>query len=138
MAARPQPLRVALAQINTTVGDIDGNAAQDRRPRSARAREAGAALVVFPELALTGYPPEDLLLKTHFVDAAAAALEELAARGRAASWRWWASPSAPTTSTTPPRCWPTARSPPSTARCYLPNYGVFDEQRYFQAGTGRL
>ena len=75
----------------------------------ARARDEGAALVVFPELALTGYPPEDLLLKTHFLDAAGAALEELAARDARTSSRWSASPSAPTTSTTPPRCSPTAR-----------------------------
>ena len=71
-------MRVALAQINATVGDIDGNAAKIA-DYTARARHAGAALVVFPELTLTGYPPEDLLLKTHFLDATGAALEELAA-----------------------------------------------------------
>src|SRR5215217_1339286 len=60
-----QPLRVALAQIDATVGDIDGNARKIARDL-ARARDEGAALVVFPELCLTGYPPEDLLLKTHF------------------------------------------------------------------------
>ena len=49
--APARPLRVALAQINATVGDIDGNAAHDRRARSTRARDAGAELVVFPELA---------------------------------------------------------------------------------------
>ena len=51
-----------------------------------------------------------------------------------ASWRWWAFPSAPTTSTTPRRCWPTARWPRVYRKMHLPNYGVFDEQRYFQAG----
>src|ERR687895_542019 len=77
MTLRPEPLRVALAQINPTVGDIGSNAQKIRRDIE-RARGEGAHLVVFPELALTGYPPEDLLLKTHFVDAAGAALEELA------------------------------------------------------------
>src|SRR3990170_4718646 len=81
MAQRPDPLRAALAQINPTVGDISGNA-RLIADRTAQARDEGAALIVFPELALTGYPPEDLLLKTHFLDAAAAALAELAAATR--------------------------------------------------------
>ena len=63
-------MRLALAQINTTVGDLDGN--RDRIVRRiAEARDAGAELVVFPELAVTGYPPEDLLLRPAFVRAAA-------------------------------------------------------------------
>jgi NAD+ synthase (glutamine-hydrolysing) len=74
-------LRVALAQINPTVGDIDANAGKIAG-RIAEAREQGAALVVFPELALSGYPPEDLLLKTSFLDRAASALGELAAQTR--------------------------------------------------------
>src|SRR5918997_3665388 len=78
MTMRSEPLRVALAQTNPIVGDIAGNAQQIREWID-RAREEGAQLVVFPELALSGYPPEDLLLKTHFVDAAGAALRELAA-----------------------------------------------------------
>ncbi len=78
MTPRPEPMRVALAQINPTVGDIDGNAAKIA-DYTDRARDAGAALVVFPELTLSGYPPEDLLLKTHFLDATGVALEELAA-----------------------------------------------------------
>src|SRR3954471_21026117 len=77
MTMRSEPLRVSLAQINATVGDIPGNARKIREG-IARAREEGSQLVVFPELALTGYPPEDLLLKTHFVDAAGAALDEVA------------------------------------------------------------
>src|ERR671922_1572490 len=81
MAERTDLLRVALAQINPTVGDIGGNASKIS-DQIARARDEGAALVVFPELALSGYPPEDLLLKTHFLDAAGAALEELARQTR--------------------------------------------------------
>ena len=60
MTMRTEPLRVALAQINSTVGDLDGNSRKIRE-YIARARAQGAELVVFPELALTGYPPEDLL-----------------------------------------------------------------------------
>src|SRR5918911_1898313 len=78
MADRTDLLRVALAQINPTVGDIRGNASKIS-DQIARARDEGAALVVFPELALSGYPPEDLLLKTGFLDAARVALRELAA-----------------------------------------------------------
>src|SRR5713226_9166837 len=59
-------LRIALAQVNTTVGDLDGNAALVLRGVSA-ARAAGADLVVFAELTLTGYPPEDLLLRSQFI-----------------------------------------------------------------------
>src|ERR1022692_4318568 len=71
-------MRLALCQMNATVGDISGNAELIRAGRGA-ALEAGADLVLFPELALTGYPPEDLLLKEHFLADAAAALQELAA-----------------------------------------------------------
>ena len=81
MAPTSASITVALAQMNPTVGDIRGNAAKIAE-LTTRGREAGASLIVFPELALTGYPPEDLLLKTHFLDAAAAALDELAARTR--------------------------------------------------------
>src|SRR5262245_39890914 len=69
-------LRLALAQINSLVGDIDGNARIISNWID-RARNAGADIVVFPELALTGYPPEDLLLKPQFIDANLAALERI-------------------------------------------------------------
>src|SRR4030081_890408 len=70
-------MRLALCQINTTVGDIPGNVERIRQGLLA-AREAGPDLVLFPELALTGYPPEDLLLREHFLADSRAALEELA------------------------------------------------------------
>ena len=70
-------VRIALAQINATVGDIAGNEAEDRRPPR-RGAEAGAELVLFPELAVTGYPPEDLLLKEHFLADARAAVDRIA------------------------------------------------------------
>src|SRR5712691_6345820 len=73
-----KPMRLALAQINTTVGDLDGN--RDLiLARTAEAREAGADLVLFPELAVTGYPPEDLLLRPGFVRAARRTIEAIAA-----------------------------------------------------------
>ena len=70
------PLRIALAQINAVLGDIAGNEGRIADQITA-ARDAGAQLVCFPELALTGYPPEDLLLKEHFLADARAALERL-------------------------------------------------------------
>src|SRR5918999_2292649 len=74
-------LRVALAQIDPTVGDIRGNARMIAE-HTAAARDQGAALVVFPELTISGYPPEDLLLKTSFLDQVSVALEELASQTR--------------------------------------------------------
>jgi NAD+ synthase (glutamine-hydrolysing) len=131
-----EPLRVALAQIDPKVGDVRGNA-RKIADNIARAREREAQLVVFPELALTGYPPEDLLLKTGFLDAAAGALDELAAQthGLAAVVGF------------PERADDVYNSAAVLAdgavaavyrKMYLPNYGVFDEQRYFQSGAEAL
>jgi NAD+ synthase (glutamine-hydrolysing) len=133
MAERTDLLRVALAQLNSVVGDIAGNA-RKLSESIARARDEGAALVVFPELALTGYPPEDLLLKTSFLDAADAALQELAGQthGIAAVVGY------------PEKAEDVYNSAAVLAdgdvvatyrKMYLPNYGVFDEQRYFQSGA---
>src|SRR5688500_15088967 len=71
-------LRVALAQMNVTVGDLTGNA-RAISDRIEQARAAGAHVVAFPELAITGYPPEDLLLKPSFIVANRAALMGLQA-----------------------------------------------------------
>src|SRR2546423_12210953 len=133
MTMRTEPLRVALAQLNTTVGDIDGNAVKVADAID-RARGEGAQLVVLPELALTGYPPEDLLLKTHFVDAAGAALRELASdvKDIVALVGF------------PQRADDVYNAAAVLAdgqvaavyrKMFLPNYGVFDEHRYFQGGT---
>src|SRR5690242_7377641 len=125
-------MRLALAQIDPTVGDLDGNR-ELILARIEDARTAGADLVVLPELAVTGYPPEDLLLRPGFVRAARASLEQIAAEtrdlvalvgvplydgelynacaicedGRVAGW---------------------------AKKWHLPNYGVFDEKRYFASG----
>ncbi len=133
MPERTDLLRVALAQINPVVGDIRGNARKISES-IARARDGGAALVVLPELALTGYPPEDLLLKTSFLDAADEALRELAAQVHdiAAVVGY------------PEKAEDVYNSAAVLAdgsvvatyrKMYLPNYGVFDEQRYFQSGA---
>jgi NAD+ synthase (glutamine-hydrolysing) len=133
MTMRMEPLRVALAQMNATVGDIEGNA-RCVRDMIGQARDDGARLVLFPELALTGYPPDDLLLKTHFVDAAGDALQEIAGatEGIVALIGF------------PERADDVYNSLAVVAdgeihaiyrKEYLPNYGVFDEHRYFQAGT---
>jgi NAD+ synthase (glutamine-hydrolysing) len=129
----PEPLRAALAQIDSTVGDIAGNA--DRiAAATVQARERGAAIVVFPELALTGYPPEDLLLKPHFLAETAAALERLAAQ----------TIDVVAVVGFPERADDVYNSAAVLAdggvvgvyrKLRLPNYGVFDEQRYFQAGA---
>src|SRR6266481_83651 len=135
MTERANQLTITLAQLNPTVGDVEGNAAKARAAR-ARARADGADLVVLPELFITGYPPEDLVLKPAFQAACRTAIEALAVEtadggpamligtpwveggklynacalldgGRVAAIRFKAN---------------------------LPNYGVFDEKRVFARG----
>jgi len=132
-----EPFRIALAQVNMCVGDLAGNAARVRS-RARAALEVGADLVAFPEMMITGYPPEDLVLRRSFAQASQAALDVLAtdlasdgcgalpvvvgylahdegARNAAAVLHRGA----------------------VAARYYkhhLPNYGVFDEARYFRPG----
>src|SRR5437879_3109769 len=77
----PSQLRLAMAQINVVVGDIDGNL-QKILDWMDRAHDVDADIVTFPELALTGYPPEDLLLKPQFIDANLAALDKIIGRTR--------------------------------------------------------
>ena len=133
MAERNDLLRVALAQTNATVGDIRGNA-RKVSDNIARARDEGAALVVFPELAITGYPPEDLLLKTSFLDAAGVALRELAAQthGIVAVVGY---PEKAEDVYNTAAVLADGEVVATYRKMYLPNYGVFDEQRYFQSGA---
>ncbi|MCW2570213.1 MAG: NH(3)-dependent synthetase, partial [Frankiales bacterium] len=72
-------LRIGLAQVDSTVGDLPGNA-DVVSAWTARAREQGCHLVAFPEMMLTGYPPEDLVLRSAFVEASLGALAALATR----------------------------------------------------------
>ena len=137
MSERTAEFKITLAQLNPTVGDVEGNAAKARAAR-VRAQADGADLLVLPELFITGYPPEDLVLKPAFQAACRAALETLAREtadggpamligspwvedgklynacalldgGRIAALRYKAN---------------------------LPNYGVFDEKRLFARGAG--
>jgi NAD+ synthase (glutamine-hydrolysing) len=133
MTMRTEPLRVSLAQINAVVGDISGNA-QKIREYIERARGEDAQLVVFPELALTGYPPEDLLLKTHFVDAAGAALEEIA-RDCEDIVALVGFPERRDDVYNAAAVLADGQVQAVYRKQYLPNYGVFDEDRYFQSGT---
>src|SRR5215216_3190119 len=128
-------MRVALAQINTTVGDIWGNVAK-MADTMERATDSGAQLVAYPELTIPGYPPEDLLMRPSFIEENIRALDEFARRvpenvvaavgfvdldadlynacavvsGGEVLHRYH--------------------------KRYLPNYGVFDENRYFREGSG--
>ncbi|TML82467.1 MAG: NAD+ synthase [Actinobacteria bacterium] len=130
---RTEPLRLAMAQLDTTVGDIDGNAEKIAAAIDS-ARGQGAQLVVLPELALTGYPPEDLLLKTHFVSAARRALDGLAeaADGIVALVGF---PESADDVYNAAAVLADRRVAAVYRKMFLPNYGVFDEHRYFQAGT---
>jgi len=126
-------IRVGLAQINPTVGAIEANT-RLVLDWMERAHAAGCDLVAFPELALTGYPPEDLLFKTAFIEANLRALADVARQSRGI---------------TAVVGYVDKRDDIFNAAAvlhdgaqvgtyhkqYLPNYGVFDENRYFQSGT---
>ena len=127
-------MKIAVAQINTTVGDFVGNADRIRRAVD-EARSQGARLVVTPELALSGYPPEDLLLRDDFCDQCAAELSKLASYcldvavivghpHREGRTRYNAA---------------TLLNGGRIQSIYfkqkLPNYNVFDEKRYFETGN---
>ena len=129
-------LRVALAQVNPTVGDLSGNAALIK-DYFARAVEGGVDIVAFPELAITGYPPEDLLLKPSFVRQNLEIVRDLAKtlKGPAAVIGFVDHDKAG-------RLYNAAavvaggRVRGVYHKEELPNYGVFDEKRYFAEGTG--
>ena len=126
-------MKIAIAQLNATVGDLAGNAARIA-DFAERAREAGADLMVTPELALCGYPPEDLLLREDFLEACERALVDLAARTKGI-----------TLIVGHPRASDGKRYNSASViqggkvvgvydNQRLPNYTVFDEERYFEPG----
>jgi len=125
-------MRLALAQINSVVGDIDGNAASVV-DWLGRARDANADLVLFPELVVTGYPPEDLLLRPGFVRAARRAVDAIAKATHGITVLVGA-PHLDTDLFN--ACFVLAHGEVRGIykKHYLPNYGVFDEDRYFAAG----
>jgi NAD+ synthase (glutamine-hydrolysing) len=129
-------MRLALAQINTVVGDLDGN--RDRVVRRLHeAREANADLVLFPELAVTGYPPEDLLFRPEFLRQARKSLDQIAAEATdiavLVGFPWLErdlfNACAVCANGEVKAIYP---------KRFLPNYGVFDEVRYFQPGRDLL
>ena len=129
-----KPLRIALAQINTTVGDIAGNARKilDYVERS---REAGAALVVFPELAIPGYPPEDLLLRASFIEENRSAWRTIARQVRGVTAVvGFVDRDAGGKNYNAAGIASGGRIRGIYRKMHLPNYGVFDEVRYFSPG----
>ncbi len=129
-------LRLALCQINSMVGDIPGNLRR-MRAFARKAIRAGADVAVFPEMAVTGYPPDDLLLSPRFMAAAGRACRELAREVPDITLIFGA-----------PVCREDARNAAVVThggrmaaeyhKRLLPNYGVFDEYRYFRAGDRNL
>jgi NAD+ synthase (glutamine-hydrolysing) len=125
-------MRIALAQIDTVVGDLDGNRERILR-RLAEARAVGADLVLFPELAVTGYPPEDLLLRPSFVRAAERSLQRIAQQVRGIV----ALVGCPLLDRDLHNACAVLADGQVRAvyrKRFLPNYGVFDEDRYFAPG----
>jgi NAD+ synthase (glutamine-hydrolysing) len=142
-------LRIALAQVNATVGDLAGNA-ELIVEWTCRAAARGALVVLFPEMALTGYPVEDLALRASFVEASAAAVHELAERLNVEGLGGVAvvvgyldrrTDLAPRTGLPAGAPLDAAavlyggRVTVTSAKHHLPNYGVFDEYRYFVPGN---
>jgi NAD+ synthase (glutamine-hydrolysing) len=125
-------MRIALAQLNTVVGDIAANA-EKLTAAIADARTAGAGLVLTPELAISGYPPEDLLFKEHFLTDARAALDEIA-KGAEGIVAVVGFPERDDDVYNSAAVLADGKVQAIYRKMRLPNYGVFDEFRYFQAG----
>ena len=124
--------RLALAQINSTVGDIPGNTAKIIEYVE-RAREAQADMVAFPELAITGYPPEDLLFKTSFLQANVEAMRQVVAAAKGIAVVVGYVEMGPNIANAAAVGYD-GRLIDTYQKMYLPNYGVFDEDRYFRRG----
>src|SRR5215203_5583925 len=128
-------MRVALAQINTTVGDIWGNV-EKMADTLERATDSGAELVAYPELTIPGYPPEDLLMRPSFIEENMRALEEFA--GRVPENVVAAVGFVDLDADLYNACAVVSGGEVLHRyhKRYLPNYGVFDENRYFREGSG--
>ncbi|MFA6169766.1 MAG: NAD+ synthase [Candidatus Margulisiibacteriota bacterium] len=127
-------MKLALAQINPIVGDLTGNVSKIAA-QIAAAKAVSADLVVFPELVLTGYPPEDLLLKPQFITANLAALKEVAAASKGVAVFLGFVDRKGAALYNAAAFIVDGRIKTIYHKNNLPNYGVFDEKRYFQAGT---
>ena len=125
--------RVALAQINTTVGDLDGNTDKIRRSLK-QAKALGADLVAFPELTISGYPPEDLLFKPQFIKDNRKCLASLVEdTGGITAVIGFVDADTDIYNAAALAC--NGRLAGVYHKMFLPNYGVFDEDRYFKAGS---
>lgn len=126
-------LRMALSQINVTVGDLEGN--QNKIISHIQmAREQGVHLIVFPELAITGYPPEDLLFKPNFLQANRRVLDTIIqTTDNIAAVIGFVDRQDDNFNAAAIIC--NGQLIDVYHKTYLPNYGVFDEDRYFQSGT---
>src|SRR6201993_4969665 len=123
-------MRLALAQIDPTVGDLDGNRALILE-RLEEAKDAGADVVVFPELAVTGYPPEDLLLRPGFIRAVERSLEQIASAVHGIVAIVGAPHAEGGHLYTVAAVCADGEVKERVRKELLPNYGVFDEVRYF-------
>ena len=130
-------VKIALAQLNLPVGDVDGNAARISETITVLSGER-PQVIAFPELAITGYPPEDLVLKRSFVEANVAAMQRVAASSTDALVVFgYVEPSGGRLYNAAAVC-QNGRLLASYRKHLLPNYGVFDEQRYFERGRGHF
>ena len=125
-------LRIALAQVNLTVGDLDGNR-EKILDRIRKSRDLGATLVAFPELAITGYPPEDLLFKSKFIESNQRSLDLIVRETQdITAVIGFIDRQDDIYNAAAIAC--DGKLVDIYHKTYLPNYGVFDENRYFQAG----
>ena len=129
-------LRLALGQINCTVGDLKGNAARVLKVIG-KARNLGADLVAFPELIIPGYPPEDLMLNQGFLEGNLEALKQVA-RGTKGITAIVGFADVRDDIYNGAAILHNGEIAGVTHKIYLPNYGVFDENRYFQKGEKLL
>ena len=125
--------RIALAQINPTVGDLEGNATKVVR-NIAKAREAGAELVAFPELAIPGYPPEDLLLKPQFLEENRKYMEWVVSQSEGIAVVVGFADAVGAEVYNAAAVAFDGQLIDVYHKMFLPNYGVFDEDRYFRSG----
>ena len=125
-------MRLALAQINTTVGDLDGNRERILAGLS-EAKNSEADVVLFPELAITGYPPEDLLLRPSFIHAAEASLAQISREARGIVV-FVGTPHLDRDLYNACAVCADGEVKAIYRKRFLPNYGVFDEHRYFAPG----
>lgn len=127
-------LKTGLAQINTTVGDFTGNIEKIRQ-MYVRAKDAAVDLLIFPELSVCGYPPEDLLMKKHFLDENKKAVDQIAKDCPDITIMLGFAEFADGFCYNSLAVLQSGNIVKIYRKCQLPNYGVFDEKRYFAAGS---